>query len=57
VGSSFAEKDQRLLVDNKLYMSQQCTLAAVKADYIEDCIRRSVCSSERQVIFSSEQHM
>ncbi|KAK4825888.1 hypothetical protein QYF61_003244 [Mycteria americana] len=47
---SFAEKDLCVLVDNKLPMSQQCTLAAKKANGILGCIRWSIASRLREVI-------
>ncbi|KAJ7409532.1 hypothetical protein WISP_113855 [Willisornis vidua] len=40
----------RILVDNKLSMSQQCAHVAKKADVILECIRKSTASKLRQVI-------
>lgn len=47
-----AVEDLRVLVDNKLTISQQCAVVAKKANGILGCLKKSVANRLREVILT-----
>ncbi|RMC17356.1 hypothetical protein DUI87_05937 [Hirundo rustica rustica] len=50
LGSSSLEKDLEVLMDNKLLISQQCVLVAMKVKGILGCIGKSIASKSQEMI-------
>jgi len=48
--SSPVERHLRLLVDTRLNITQQCALAAQRANCIRGCIKHSITSRSKEVI-------
>ncbi|KAJ7417544.1 hypothetical protein WISP_64085 [Willisornis vidua] len=53
--SSSVEKDLQVLVDNKVFVSQQCGHVAMKASDLLECIGKSTASRLREAILPSTQ--
>lgn len=51
---SSAEQDLRVLVDNRLSVSQPCAPVAKKGIGILGCIRKGIASTWRKVILSAQ---
>lgn len=50
--SQSAERNVRVLVDKKLSMSQQCTLADKRSSYILECMQCTIAQQWKGVIVS-----